>query len=322
MKQHLERLRLPVIAAPMFLGSGPALVVECCRSGIVGSFPALNQRTTAELRTWLRDIRMWLEGDPGALPFAMNLVVHPSNQRLSADLDLCVEERVPIVITSLGATGEVVKRIQGYGGLVFHDVTSRRHAEKAAEAGVDGIIAVAAGAGGHGGTLSPFALLPEIRQVFDGTLVLGGAITRGADILAAQILGADLVYMGTRFLATCEALVPDAHKAMIVESRAADVQYTNAFSGINGNYLRPAIKAAGLDPDNLPQPDGITANGHARPWKDIFSAGQGVGLIGDLPPASHLIARLHAEYVAAREAMVHREIARTPATGVPVTAGN
>ncbi|MEO2037761.1 MAG: nitronate monooxygenase, partial [Martelella sp.] len=246
------RLRLPVIAAPMFLASGPELVTACCRAGICGTFPALNQRTSDGFADWLRAIEADLADDDNPAPFGVNLIVHKSNARLEADLKIVVAHKVPLVITSLGAVKAVVDAVHSYGGLVFHDVTNRRHAEKAVEAGVDGIIAVAAGAGGHAGTLSPFALVSEIRSFFSGPLALSGAISTGAHIAAARALGADFAYIGTRFLATSEAMAPDAHKQMIVEGRAADIVYTPAISGVPANFLRPSIMAAGLDPDNLP----------------------------------------------------------------------
>ncbi len=293
------RLRLPAIAAPMFLASGPELVVETCCAGVLGSFPALNARSSAELAAWLGQIGARLAAAPHPAPFAVNLIVHRSNPRLEADLDVCVAARVPLVITSLGAVPELVSRVQGYGGLVFHDVTTRRHAEKAAAAGVDGLIAVAAGAGGHAATLSPFALLDELRQVFDGTLVLAGAINTGAQVAAARLMGADLAYLGTRFLATCESRAAEGHKRMIVESRAADILYTPAISGIPANFLRPSVIAGGLDPAALPAAAKLDLEGEAKAWRDFWSAGQGVGGIDDLPPAAELCARLAREYEAA-----------------------
>lgn len=290
------RLRLPAVVAPMFLTSGPDLVVEVCRSGLVGTFPALNQRTTDGFVAWLEEIRTRLAAVPDPAPFGVNLIVHKSNPRLAADLEQVVAHKVPLVITSLGAVKDVVEAVHSYGGLVFHDVISRRHAEKAAEAGVDGIIAVCAGAGGHAGTLSPFALVPEIRQVFDGTILLGGAISTGAQIAAARLLGADLAYLGTRFIATREAMVPEDYKEMLVASRAADILYTPAISGVNANFLRPSIEAAGLDPDNLPRGHALDMANEAKAWKTVWSAGQGVGSVTDLPAAADLCARLIAEY--------------------------
>lgn len=296
------KLRLPAIAAPMFLASGPGLVVECCRSGVIGSFPALNQRTTEGFSAWLEEIEARLADRPQAAPFAVNLIVHKSNPRLAADLEQVVKHRVPLVITSLGAVAEVVDAVHSYGGLVFHDVINRRHAEKAAAAGVDGIIAVAAGAGGHAGTLSPFALLAEIRSFFSGTLILSGAMSSGRDIAAARVMGADLAYLGTRFLATNEAMVDPRHKQMIVSAQAADLVYTPSISGVHANFLRQSIAAAGLDPENLPPKTELDMNKEAKAWKTVWSAGQGVGSIHEILPAAELCERLIGEYRAAIEA--------------------
>ncbi|KKM61694.1 hypothetical protein LCGC14_1529130 [marine sediment metagenome] len=293
-------LKLPAIAAPMFLTSGPDLVVETCNSGVVGTFPALNQRSTQGFSDWLDDIKGRLAQN--AAPYGVNLIVHRSNPRLEADLDCVVRHKVPLVISSLGAVPDVVKAVHSYGGLIFHDVINRRHAEKAAQAGVDGIIAVAAGAGGHAGTISPFALLSEIRQVFDGTLVLAGAINTGAQIAAARLMGADMGYLGTRYLATREAMVDEGYKAMVLEARAADIVYTPKISGVNANFLRPSILAAGLDPDDLPPHGGMNMESEAKAWSTVWSAGQGSGGIEDLPGAAELGARLIAEYRAAMQA--------------------
>ncbi len=293
------RLRLPAVVAPMFLTSGPDLVVEVCRSGLVGTFPALNQRTTDGFDAWLQEITARLAAVENPAPYGVNLIVHKSNPRLAADLEQVVAHRVPLVITSLGAVRDVVEAVHSYGGLVFHDVISRRHAEKAAEAGVDGIIAVCAGAGGHAGTLSPFALVPEIRQVFGGTILLGGALSTGAHIAAARLIGADLAYLGTRFIATREAMVPEGYKDMLVSASAADIVYTPSISGVNANFLRPSIVAAGLDPDNLPPPHVLDMSSEAKAWKTVWSAGQGVGSIADEPGAAELCTRLIAEYDAA-----------------------
>jgi nitronate monooxygenase len=297
-----SRLKLPAIAAPMFLTSGPDLVVEVCRSGLIGAFPALNQRSTEGLSAWLSEIgeRLALAGD--AAPYGVNLIVHKSNARLAADLEQVVAHKAPLVITSLGAVRDVVDAVHSYGGLVFHDVINLRHAEKAAEAGVDGIVAVCAGAGGHGGTLSPFAFLGEIRAVFDGTIVLAGAISTGAHVAAARIMGADLAYLGTRFIATREALAPETFKAMIREARAADIVYTPAISGVSGNYLRQSILAAGLDPEALAAAEPPELGYKVKAWRDVWSAGQGVGAIDDAPPATELCRRLAEEYRAAMEA--------------------
>lgn len=291
-----DRLKLPAIAAPMFLTSGPDLVVEVSRAGLIGTFPALNCRSNDGLRDWLDEIGARLGPQP---LYGVNYIVHRTNPRREADLQAIVDHRVPLVITSLGAVAEVVAAVQGYGGLVFHDVISRRHAEKAAAAGVDGIIAVAAGAGGHAGTVNPFALVAEIRQVFGGTIILGGAMNTGAQILAARAMGADLAYLGTRFIATRESLVQPEFKEMILRSQAADILYTDAISGVSANFLRPSIVARGLDPDNLPAHGGLDMGGEAKAWKTLWSAGQGVGGIDDIPAAADLCARLIAEYRAA-----------------------
>ncbi|MCD1633304.1 nitronate monooxygenase family protein [Martelella mediterranea] len=293
------RLRLPVIAAPMFLASGPELVTACCRTGICGTFPALNQRTSDGFADWLRAIEADLADHDNPAPFGVNLIVHKSNARLEADLKIVVAHKVPLVITSLGAVKAVVDAVHSYGGLVFHDVTNRRHAEKAVEAGVDGIIAVAAGAGGHAGTLSPFALVSEIRSFFSGPLALSGAISTGAHIAAARALGADFAYIGTRFLATSEAIAPEAHKQMIVDGRAGDIVYTPAISGVPANFLKSSITAAGLDPDNLPPHGAMNFASEARAWKTVWSAGQGIGAIDDIPTVATLVDRFDGEYRAA-----------------------
>lgn len=296
-----QRLRLPLVAAPMFLVSNPALVMACCNGGIVGSFPALNQRESEGFRAWLGEIEAGL--DDSAAPYAVNLIVHPSNPRLQADLAICVEHRVPIAITSLGAVKEVVDAVHSYGGLVFHDVTTRRHAEKAAQAGVDGLIAVAAGAGGHAGTWSPFALLAEIRQFFDKTLLLAGCLNHGHEILAAQLLGADLAYMGTRFIATQDNDAPDAYKRMLLEAHAADIIHTPAVSGVPASFMRQSLEQAGYDLKHLQDKAAIDygeklkpISDEAKAWKTVWSAGQGAGGIDDLPHVTELIARLDQEY--------------------------
>ena len=305
-----ERLRLPLIGSPMFIVSTPDLVIAQCRAGIIGSFPALNARPQALLRDWLERIRDELaqaetNGEAPA-PYAVNQICHRSNDRLLDDLALCVEYRVPLIITSLQLSRDVVDAVHDYGGLVFHDVINVRHADKAIEAGVDGIIAVCAGAGGHAGELSPFALTKEIRARFDGTIVLAGAITSGADVLAARAMGADLAYMGTRFIATREANAVAGYKDMIVSSQADDIVYTSLFSGVRGNYLKGSVHNIGLDPEALPEADkstmnfGSGGNTDAKAWVDIWSAGQGVGGIDDVPPVSALIDRLHDEYTAAQ----------------------
>lgn len=292
-------LQIPAIASPMFLVSGPDLVIETSRAGVVGTFPALNQRSTAGYGEWLDRIAAGLENAPGAAPWGVNLIVHKSNPRLAADLRVSAERKVPLIITSLGAVKEVVDEVHRWGGLIFHDVVNRRHAEKAAEAGVDGIIAVAAGAGGHAGTMSPFALVSEIRSFFDGTIILGGAISTGAQIAAARMMGADMAYVGTRFIATRESMAAEGHKQMIVSASAADILYTPAISGVAANFLRPSITAAGLDPDHLAPHGELDMQNEAKAWSRIWSAGQGVGAIRDIPGAGALCEYLIAGYRAA-----------------------
>ncbi|MDE2306526.1 MAG: nitronate monooxygenase [Gammaproteobacteria bacterium] len=307
-----NRLRLPLIGAPMFLVSTPPLVLAQCKAGIVGSFPALNARPAEQLDEWLAEINAELAAysaehpqEPVA-PYAVNQIVHASNDRLDRDLAACVKHRVPIVITSLRPPAEVVAAVHGYGGIVLHDVINIRHAEKAIAQGVDGIIAVCAGAGGHAGTLSPFALVKEIRSIFAGTIVLSGAMSSGADVLAARVLGADLAYMGTRFIATEEANASADYKRMLVRSRAEDIVYTPLFSGVPGSYLRESIARTGLDPDRLPQAEksamnfGSGGNTRLKAWKDIWSAGQSVSGIDDVEAVHALVARLAGEYDAAR----------------------
>lgn len=293
-----DRLRLPLVAAPMFLVSNPALVTACCNGGIIGSFPALNQRDSAGFEGWLDEIESALQA--GSAPYAVNLIVHASNPRLQQDLAICAAHRVPIVITSLGAVKEVVDAVHAYGGLVLHDVTTRRHAEKAAEAGVDGLIAVAAGAGGHAGTCSPFALIAEIRQFFDKTLLLAGSLNRGHEIAAAQLLGADLAYMGTRFIATRESAAAQDYKQMIIEARASDIIHTPAVSGVPASFMRQSLERAGFDMQALqgahPGATLKPLDEEAKAWKTLWSAGQGVGGIDDLPSVKQLITRLDEEY--------------------------
>ena len=311
------RLSLPVIGSPMFIVSGPELVIAQCKAGIVGSFPALNARPKEVLEEWIVRIKTELAAhdaahpDRPAAPFAVNQIVHQSNDRLEHDVEICVKHQVPITITSLRAPSDVVKAVQGYGGIVLHDVINLRHARKAAAEGVDGLILVCAGAGGHAGTLSPFALLQEVRDFFPGTIVLSGAITRGASILAAQAMGADLAYMGTRFIATQEAHAQPGYKQMLVDTTAQDIVYTNLFSGVHGNYLRPSVATAGFDPDNLPVADKSkmnfdSAGGEKKAWRDIWSAGQGVGSIVDVPPVAELVTRLRAEYHEALQSLNQR----------------
>jgi nitronate monooxygenase len=308
-----QTLRLPVIGAPLFIISNPALVIAQCRAGIVGAFPALNARPASQLDEWLHEIREALDAhdranpDAPAAPFAVNQIVHRSNDRLEQDLALCVKHRVPVVITSLGARVEVNEAVRGYGGVTLHDVIDVTFARKALEKGATGLIAVAAGAGGHAGTWSPFALVQEIRRFFDGPLALSGAIATGRAILAARAMGADLAYMGSAFIATDEARAPDAYKAMVTDSSAKDIVYSSLFTGVHGNYLRPSLVAAGLDPDNLPGSDPSKMDfGSERPakaWRDIWGAGQGVGAVDAVVPAADLVARLRAEYAAAKAAL-------------------
>ena len=298
-----QRLRLPVVAAPMFLISNPQLVLACCANGVVGTFPALNQRESSGFKSWLEEIEAGLALLENSAPYAVNLIVHNSNPRLQADLAICIEHKVPIVITSLGAVKEVVDAVHSYGGLVFHDVTTRRHAEKAAEAGVDGLIAVAAGAGGHAGTWSPFALVAEIRQFFDKTVLLAGCLNHGHEILAAQVIGADLAYLGTRFIATQESHAPDEYKQMVLTSRAVDIVHTAAVSGVPASFMRQSLENAGFDLATLQAKSESSTgtrlkplNDEAKAWKTVWSAGQGVGDINDVPTTQQLITRLDTEY--------------------------
>ena len=304
-------LRLPVVAAPLFIISHPELVIAQCKAGVVGSFPALNARPESQLDDWLAEITETLDAHNAsapkrrAAPFAVNQIVHKSNRRLEHDLGLCVKYKVPIVISSLGAVPEVNEAIHSYGGVVLHDVINNRHANSAIRKGADGLIAVAAGAGGHAGRLSPFALVQEIRQWFEGPLLLSGAIAHGGAILAAQAMGADMAYIGTSFIATQEARAIDAYKQMLVDSGADDIVYSNYFTGIPGNYLRGSILAAGMDPANLPEADPSKmdfnkAEAGPKAWKEIWGAGQGVGAIKAIEPVGHVVDRLEAEYRAAR----------------------
>jgi nitronate monooxygenase len=306
-----NRLRLPIVGAPMFLVSEPALVVAQCTAGIVGSFPALNARPAALLDDWLSEITERLasakRANPAAqiAPFAVNQIVHATNERLEQDVALCVKHRVPIVITSLRPPAEVVSAVHGYGGIVFHDVINRRHAEKAAQQGVDGIIAVCAGAGGHAGLLSPFALVKQVREVYSGTIILAGAMSTGADVLAAQAMGADLAYLGTRFIATQESSASLGYKQMVVDSDAEDIVYTALFSGVSANFLRHSVKRTGLDPDNLPTADkakmSFTEGSHEfKAWRDVWSAGQSVGGVHEVSTVGALVERMAMEYEAAR----------------------
>lgn len=306
----LQDLSLPVIASPMFIASGPALVAAQCKAGIVGSFPALNARPKELLDTWLTDLQKELAdyqaANPGKRvgPIAVNQIVHHSNERLEHDVEVCVRHKVPIIISSLRAPPvEMLDAIHSYGGIVLHDVINIRHAQKALEAGVDGLILVASGAGGHAGTLSPFALVGEVRRFFDGPLALSGSIATGDAVLAAQAMGADFAYIGSRFLAVQESNVTNEYRDAIVESSAADVVYTNLFTGVHGNYLKKSIVAAGLDPENLPESDKTKMSfnsGTAKAWRDIWGAGQGVGLMHDVPTTAEMVERLKSEYNAAR----------------------
>jgi len=307
-----DTLALPLVAAPMFIISNPDLVIAQCKAGIVGSFPALNARPAAELEVWLQRITSELaaynEANPDrpAAPFAVNQIVHGSNDRLKHDLEMCVKYKVPIVITSLGAKEFVNEAVHSYGGIVLHDIISDRFARKAVEKGADGLIAVAAGAGGHAGTTSPFALIQEIREWFDGPLLLSGSISTGDGILAAQAMGADLAYMGSAFIATNEANAEQAYKQAIVDYASADIVNSNLFTGVHGNYLRPSIVAAGLDPDKLPDGDvasmnfGSGGDTSAKAWKDIWGCGQGIGAVKAVMPTADMVARLQREYQAAR----------------------
>lgn len=306
-EQLKGRLRLPVVSAPMFLVSGPELVINACRSGVVGTFPALNARTSEDFEQWLIDINTALAEEPDAAPFGVNLIVHKSNPRLQADLELCVKHKVPLVITSLGAVAELVDAVHSYDGLVFHDVINVRHARKAAGAGVDGLIAVCAGAGGHAGTTSPFALVRELRAFFDKTILLAGSLSTGRDVLATQAVGADLAYMGTRFINTEESRAPQGYKELIVESGSKDIVYTDKISGVSANFLGPSIAAAGLDPANMESKEmdmSSRTNDEAKAWKTIWSAGHGVGAIDDVLPVAKLVARMREEYDAARKALL------------------
>ena len=306
----IKELALPAITAPMFLISGPNLVIECCKNGIVGTFPALNQRTSEGFEEWLIEIKAELkkfEEETGkkAAPFGVNLIVHPTNPRLEADIKLCVKHQVPIIITSLGAVSMVVDAIHSYGGLVFHDIVKKRHAEKAQEAGVDGLILVAAGAGGHAGTINPMTLVAEIKKFFHKTIILSGCISTGRDIASALQMGADLAYMGTRFINTDEAKAPDEYKQMIIDAGASDVVYTAAISGVHANFLGASLKAAGITEEDLKKDRkidfGKELDTEAKAWKTIWSAGQGSALIEDSLPVTDLVNSLKSEFKSAIE---------------------
>ena len=312
-----DSLSLPLVAAPMFLISGPELALACCKQGIVGSFPALNQRTSEGFEEWLiqmnEELAAYRSANPEAktAPYAVNLIVHRTNPRWQADLELCVKHKVPIIITSLGAASQVVEAVHSYGGVVFHDVTNQKHARKAAEAGVDGIIAVAAGAGGHAGTINPFVLVHEIREVFDGTILLAGGLSHGEDLLAAQALGADLAYLGTRFINTFESQADEAYRNMIIEAVSGDIIHTPAVSGVPASFMRQSLEAAGFPMDELNQAGEINygeklkpIDDEAKAWKTVWSAGQGVSQIHDVLSVSELVSRLSEEYRNARERLL------------------
>ena len=296
-------LKLPVIAAPMFLVSGPDLVVETCNAGVIGTFPSLNQRTTEGYREWLHEIKSRL--NPDAAAFGVNHIVHPTNPRLMADMMVSVEEKVPLIITSLGAVRDVVDAVHGYGGVVFHDIANVRHARKAAESGVDGLILVANGAGGHAGIINPFALVNEVREFFKGTIILSGCLSNGQDVAAALMLGADFAYLGTRFINTTEAMAPDAYKEMIIESGATDIVHTPAVSGIPANFMIKSLEANGIDPKHLPEHK-LDMGDEAKAWKTVWSAGQGAGTIHDVVPAGELVARLRSEYAEATKQFANK----------------
>jgi len=309
--EFIKNLSLPVIAAPMFLISGPKLVVECCKNGIVGTFPALNQRTSEGFEEWLVQIKSELkafEEETGkkAAPFGVNLVVHPTNPRLEADVKLCIKHQVPLVITSLGAVSQVVDAIHSYDGLVFHDIIKKRHAEKAAEAGVDGLILVSAGAGGHGGTINPMSLIAEVKKFFDKTIILSGCISTGRDIASTLQMGADLAYMGTRFINTEESKASEKYREMIINAGASDVVYTAAISGVHANFLAASLQAAGITEEDLKKDTkidfGKELDTEAKAWKTIWSAGQGVTTIDNILPVSELVDNLKEDFKMAIEA--------------------
>ena len=308
----LDRLPFPVIGAPLFIISNPKLVIAQCTAGVVGAMPALNARPAAQLDEWLAEITeglaAWDKANPDhpAAPFAINQIVHKSNDRLEHDMQMCAKYKVPIIITSLGAREDVNQAVHGWGGVVLHDIINNRFARKAIEKGADGLIAVAAGAGGHAGTKSPFALVQEIREWFDGPIALSGAIANGGAVLAAQACGADFAYIGSAFIATEEARAQDAYKQAIVDGSSDDIVYSNLFTGVHGNYLAPSIRAAGLDPDKLPESDPSKMDfgggeGSRKAWKDIWGSGQGIGAVKAVVPAAELVARLKREYQQARE---------------------
>ena len=309
----IKELSLPAVAAPMFLISGPKLVIECCKNGIVGTFPALNQRTTEGFEEWLVEIKTELKSyeettGKKPAPYGVNLIVHPTNPRLEADLKICIKHKVPLIITSLGAVAQVVNAIHGYGGLVFHDIIKKRHAEKAAEAGVDGLILVAAGAGGHAGTINPMSLIAEVKKFYNKTILLSGCISTGRDIASALQMGADLAYMGTRFINTTESQATAEYRKMIIESGASDVVYTASISGVHANFLGASLKAAGITEEDLKKDRkidfGKELNTEAKAWKTIWSAGQGVTTIDNVESVSELVANLKSEFKSAIEEQI------------------
>ncbi|UTW59747.1 nitronate monooxygenase [Kordiimonas sp. SCSIO 12603] len=323
--EQFDNLRIPVIGSPLFIISNPDLVIAQCKAGIVGSFPALNARPGPVLEEWLIKITTELDAynkanpDKPAAPFAVNQIVHKSNDRLMHDVELCVKYKVPIIITSLGARVEVNEAIHSYGGIVLHDIINNKFAKKAIEKGADGLIAVAAGAGGHAGTTSPFALIQEIREWFDGPLALSGSIATGDAVLAAEAMGADLGYIGSAFIATEEANADQAYKQSIVDYAADDIVYTNLFTGVHGNYLKPSIEAAGMDPNNLPESDpskmsfGSGGSEKSKAWKDIWGCGQGIGAVKDIRPAGEVVARLMDEYATAKNRILGGSAAKAAA---------
>ena len=309
----LNHLPLPIIGSPLFIISNPQLVIAQCKAGVVGSMPALNARPAAQLEEWLIEITEALAAynlahpDHPAAPFAINQIVHKSNDRLEHDMAMCVKYKVPIIITSLGAREDINAAAHSYGGVVLHDIINNKHAHKAIEKGADGLIAVAAGAGGHAGVKSPFALIQEIRQWFDGPIALSGAISTGGAVLAAQAMGADFAYIGSAFIATEEARASDAYKQAIVDSNSDDIVYSNLFTGVHGNYLAPSIRAAGMDPDNLPESDPSKMNfggDKSKAWKDIWGCGQGIGAVSQVQTAAAYIAQLRREYLEARQRLL------------------
>ena len=315
---YINSLSLPIVAAPLFLISGPQLVIECCKNGIVGTFPALNQRSTEGFEAWVIEIKEALaefEKETGkkAAPFGVNLIVHPTNPRVQTDLEICIKHQVPLVITSLGAVSDLVDAVHSYGGLVYHDIIKRRHAEKAADAGVDGLILVAAGAGGHGGTLNPMALVNEIKTFFSKTILLSGCISTGNDIASALQMGADLAYMGTRFINVNESLANEAYQEMIISSKAEDIVYTAAVSGVHASFLRPSLEAMGITESLWKQSKKVdfgseldAAKAEAKAWKTIWSAGQGVTSINDVKSVAELVDQLKTEFKSALEAQQKR----------------